>query len=202
MILYSYPGTCAFASHCALEQVGASYELRHPDFENLKQSDYIKVNPKGRVPALVTDSGVLTETPAILTYIALANPEAGLLPSSLWTMAKAQEFNNFLCATVHVAHAHKYRGYRWADEQSSFDDMRSKVPSTMTECFTLIEQEFLDTPWVLGESLTISDFYLMTISRWLEGDGVDTSRLPKVMGHRQRVLALPAVTRALAQEKV
>lgn len=202
MILYSYPGTCAFASHCAMEQAGATFELRHPDFQNLKQPEYVKINPKGRVPALVTEDGVLTETPAILMYIAATFPSAQLIPQTPWMIAKAQEFNSYLCATVHVAHAHKYRGYRWATEQSSFDDMKRKVPLSMRECFELIEGEYLTGPWVLGESMSICDLYLMTIARWLEGDGVDVIQLPKVVEHRNRVLDLPAVARALENEQV
>lgn len=200
-LLYTYPGTCAFASHCALEYVNADYELRRPDFQNLLQSDYVGINPKGRVPALVTDHGTLTETPAILSYIAQTFPAAKLIPENPWLLARVQEFNSYLCATVHVAHAHKYRGYRWADKQSSFDDMQMKVPETMSGCFRLIEDSLLRGPWVLGEQFSICDLYLVTIARWLEADQVDIAALPKVIDHRTRVLAHPAVAKALQNEK-
>jgi len=200
--LYTYPGTCAFASHCALEYANADYELRLPDFQNLLQSDYASINPKGRVPALVTNHGILTETPAILGYIAQTFPAAKLIPEDPWGLAKVQEFNSYLCSTVHVAHAHKYRGYRWADQQSSFDDMQMKVPATMSACFQLIEGSLLTGPWVLGEQFSICDLYLLTLARWLEADQVDISPLPKVIDHRTRTLALPAVNRALQNEKV
>ena len=68
--LYYAPGTCALASHIALEEAGADYSAVRLDFKSNQQQspEYLKVNPKGRVPALVTDKGVLTETPAILAY--------------------------------------------------------------------------------------------------------------------------------------
>ena len=70
----------------------------------------------------------------------------------------------------------------------------------MTECFELIEQKLLKGPWVMGEQFTISDPYLFTIATWLEGDGVDTGKLPRVMERRRRMLARPAVEKAITAE--
>jgi glutathione S-transferase len=78
--------------------------------------------------------------------------------------------------------------------------MKRKVPNTMTECFELIEGKLLKGPWVMGQQFTICDPYLFTIASWLEGDGVDTGRLPRVMDHRRRMLARPAVQKAVAEE--
>ena len=202
MTLYTYPGTCGFASHAALEYAGADYETYILDFTGGEATSdtYAKVNPKGRVPALVTDHGILTETPAILAYIAQTYPDAGLAPADPFAYARMQSFNSYLCSTVHVAHAHKYRGYRWANEQSSYDDMRAKVPETMSACFAMIEEHMLTMPWVLGDTFSTSDLYLLTISRWLESDEVDVNRFPNVADHMARTLALPAVERVVATE--
>lgn len=194
--LYVVCGSCSFASHAALEHAGADYEAVTVDFQNEEQRSegYLAVNPKGRVPALVSSKGILTESPAILAFIAQQFPEAKLAPlDDPWQFAQMQSFNAYLCATVHVAHAHKFRGYRWAKEQASFDDMQANVPRTMTECFQLIENEMLKGPWVLGETFSVADFYLVTMSRWLEFDEVDTSLLPRVIDHRNRMYDLPAV---------
>ena len=80
--LYYAPGTCALASHIALEEAGADYKAERLDFKaNQQQSpEYLKINAKGRVPSLVTDRGVITETPAILAYIAQVFPKANLAP--------------------------------------------------------------------------------------------------------------------------
>jgi glutathione S-transferase len=202
--LYYAPGTCALASHIALEEVGAPYSAERLNFKNNQQqsADYLKINPKGRVPALVTDSGVLTETPAILAFIAQSFPQAKLAPlDDPMAFAQVQSINSYLCSTVHVAHAHKGRGYRWAAEETSFADMKRKVPESMTACFSLIERDMLKGPWVMGERYTICDPYLYTISGWLEGDGVDLSKLPKVVAHRKRMEERPAVATVLAEEK-
>lgn len=203
MILYTVPGSCAFASHIALEMAGADYEVRlAPRAGGRTAESFFEVNPKGRVPALVTAEGVLTETPAILYYIAQTHPESGLVQmENPWLFARLQSFCAYLCATVHVAHAHGHRGYRWADEESSFKDMTSKVPQNMEECFRLIESEMFEGPWVLGDAFSIADIYLLAIARWLEADKVDTSDLVKVLDHRTRMLQLPEVEAVLAQER-
>ena len=199
---YYAPGTCALASHLALEYAGASYESTRLDFKQQQQRspEYLRINPKGRVPALVTDRGVLTETPAILQFVAQTFPQANLAPlDDVFLLAKVNEFNAYLSSTVHVNHAHKGRGYRWveADDTASLQAMQKKVPQTMTESFTLIEEQVLKGPWVLGERFSTADMYLYTISRWLEGDGVDVKRFPKVADHMRRMEAQAQVKKVL-----
>ncbi len=202
IILYTARNACSLASHIALEYVGADYEVRVLDFSANQQRtpDYLGINPKGRVPALITEQGILTETPAILAFICQTWPQANLAPvNDPFRFAKLQEFNSYLCSTVHVAHAHLYRGYRWADDPAAIEDMKKKVPQTVGECFTLIEQELLKGPWVFGDTYTVSDMYLYTVSQWLEADGVDIQRFPKVAALRQRMSADPVVTKVLAR---
>ncbi|MGA2288094.1 glutathione S-transferase family protein [Bradyrhizobium sp.] len=201
--LYYAPGTCALASHIALQEAGATYTIERIDFKINQQNspEYLAINPKGRVPALVTDRGILTETPAMLAFIAQGFPQAKLAPlHDPFEFAQAQAFNSYLCSTVHVAHAHRVRGYRWATDEASFADMKRKVPQTVGAGFALIERGMLRGPWVLGETYTICDPYLFTLAQWLEGDGVDLSTLPRVMGHRARMAERPAVRKALAEE--
>jgi glutathione S-transferase len=111
-----------------------------------------------------------------------------------------QEFNSYLCSTVHVAHAHRMRGYRWADDPAAMEAMRKKVPANVGECFALIEREMFEGPWVMGETYTVCDPYLFTLARWLEADGVDARSVPKIQDHRSRMEERPAVRKALAQE--
>jgi glutathione S-transferase len=110
--------TCSLASHIALIDAGAKFETVRLSFKNQDQRkpEYLCVNPKARVPSLVTEHGVLTETPALLAYIAQRFPKAGLAPlDDPFAFACAQAFNSYLCSTCHVAHAHRMRGYRWVD---------------------------------------------------------------------------------------
>ena len=201
LTLYYAPGTCAQAVRIALHEAGAPHEAVRIDFAAAEQRSpaYLAVNPKGRVPALATEHGTLTETPALLAYVAQRFPEARLAPTDAFGFARMQEFNSYLASTVHVAHAHRPRAARWADEPEAQAAMQRKVPANMTECFTLIERHYLgDGPWVLGEQYSVADGYLFTVAGWLKSDGVDIAQFPKVHAHSQRMAQRPAVQRALA----
>lgn len=202
--LYYAPNTCSLASHIALEEAGAEYRTVRVDFAaaGQRKPEYLAVNPKGRVPALVTERGVLTETPAILAFVAQTFPAAQLAPlDDPFEFARVQAVNGYLSSTVHVAHAHRQRGYRWADDPAAIEAMKRKVPTSVRECFDLIERDMLVGPWMMGETYTICDPYLFTIAQWLEVDGVDPAQLPRVRDHRRRVSERPAVRAALAAER-
>jgi len=197
--------TCSLATHIVLEEVGADYSTARIDFARTEQRspEYLKVNPKGRVPALITDRGVLTETPAMLVYVAQLFPAAGLVPlDDPFAFAEMQAFNNYLCSTLHIAHAHRMRGHRWvdADDAASIAAMQRKVPQSVGACYDLIEHDMLKGPWVMGERYTICDPYLFTLAQWLEADGVDPKRIPRVIDHRRRVAERVAVRKAIAEE--
>ena len=201
--LYYAPGTCALASHIALEEAGAAYSTERLDFKNNQQNspEYLAVNPKGRVPALVTDRGVLTETPAMLAFIAHSFPQAKLAPIGRLCLrpgAGLQQLSVFDRACRACP-----QGARAAlgDGESSFADMKRKVPQTMAACFALIERDMLKGPWVMGEQYTVCDPYLFTIAGWLDGDSVDIATFPKVADHRKRMSDRPAVQKVLAEEK-
>ena len=185
MKLYFAKGTAALPVHVALEETGAAYDAIEVDFKRAEQKDegFLARNPKGRVPVLETDQGILTEAPAILAYIAQLYPDAGLIPTDPFGFAQAQAFNTYLCATVHVNHAHKFRGSRWSDDAASHDAMCAKVPETMTASADLIENTYLQGPWVMGDQYSICDPYLFVITRWMPGDGVDLSAFPKIFDH-------------------
>ncbi len=134
LTLYFARGTCALASHLALEYAGADYRTHRIDFANKQQQspEYLRLNPRGRVPALVTGRGVLTETPALLLFIAQSFPAANLAPlEDAFELARVNEFNSYLCSTVHVAHSHRMRAYRWADDELAIESMKRKVPQNI-----------------------------------------------------------------------
>jgi len=203
--LFHAAHTCSLATHIVLEEVGADYSTARIDFAKTQQRspEYLKVNPKGRVPALVTDRGILTETPAMLVYVAQRFPAAGLAPiDDPFAFAEMQAFNSYLCSTLHIAHAHRMRGSRWvdADDAAAIAAMQRKVPQSVTASFELIEHDMLKGPWVMGERYTICDAYLFTLAQWLEADGVDPERIPRVIDHRRRVAERAAVRKAIAEE--
>jgi glutathione S-transferase len=203
--LYYAAHTCSLATHIVLEEVGADYSTVRVEFEKEQQKspEFLKVNPKARVPALVTDKGILTETPAMLVYVAQSFPEKRLaLMDDPFAFAQVQAFNAYLCSHLHVAHAHRMRGHRWvdADDTASIAAMQRKVPESVGGAFELIEREMLKGPWVMGEHYTICDPYLFTLAQWLKKDGVDPKRIPRVVDHRRRMSERPGVKKAIAEE--
>ncbi len=203
LVLYYAPDTCALASHIALEDAGAEYRLRRIDFENEEQRgpDYLAINPKGRVPALVATRGVLTETPAMLAYVAQLYPAARLAPlDDPFAFGQLQAFNSYVCSTLHVAHAHRMRGDRWVDEPKAIAAMRRKVPDSVSACYAYIEEQAFVGPFVMGESYTIADPYLFTVAQWIEADGVDPAQFPKVAAHREMMRQRKSVQTALRAE--
>ena len=144
---------------------------------------------------------MLTETPALLVYLAQAYPDARLAPlDDPFALARAQAFASYLCSTVHVSHAHLPRGTRWAAEPSSIEDMKRKTPANMRECFTLIETALFQGPWALGENYSFVDPYLYTVTNWLPMHGVDIAEFARVAVHFHRMGERESVRRALAAE--
>jgi glutathione S-transferase len=201
--LHTAPHTCSLASHILLEEAGADYELQHINLSKAEENSagYLAINPKGRVPVLETPSGYLTETPAILVYIAQLFPSANLAPfDNAFAFAELQAFNSYLCSTLHVAHAHRMRGHRWANDPNAIKAMQEKVPESVTSGFQYIQQNYLQGPWVMGKQFTIADPYLFTLAQWMEDDGVDVNLLPKILDHRSRMIERKSVQTALTAE--
>lgn len=203
---YTAPGTCALAVHIALHEADARFQRVQLDFAAGQQQSpaYLAINPKGRVPALHTPRGVLTETPALLLFVAQSFPDLGLAPlDDAFALAQMQSFNGYIASTVHVAHAHKRRGNRWADDPAAIEAMKAKVPQSMTACAGQLESMLAATaaqgPFVMGAQYTVADAYLYTISSWLEGDGVDVQAFPLLLAHRERISQRPATRRALQE---
>jgi glutathione S-transferase len=203
LTLYYSPNSISLATIIVLEEIGAPYILQRVDLAKGEQrsAGYLELNPLGRVPTLRTQEGLLTETPALLAFLARSAPAAELLPTGAFLEARALSFLSYLASTVHVAHAHRMRGSRWSDEADAIASMQRKVPKSVLDAFSLIEHNKLEGPWVLGERFSVCDAHLFTLAQWLEADGVDTSKLPRVLDHRARMLQRPATQRAMAAER-
>lgn len=195
--LYCAPMTISTAVVTALNE-GVHWEAIRVDFASGEQTraPYLAINPKGRVPVLVTPEGPLTETGAILEYLGeTALPK--LVPLDPLQRARMREVMYYLGTTMHVNHAHRMRGYRWADQDSSFDDMRAKVPQTMAASCAYLEG-VIEGPLLFGADPTLADFYLYTITRWLEGDGVAIADYPKLAAFRSAMETRASVQTAIS----
>lgn len=204
MKLYYARGTIAIAVAIALHEAGLEFEPVRLDFKAGEQTQprYHAVNPKGRVPALVTESGILTETAAILEHIADLAPAAGLRPTDPFEAAKMREAMCYLASTMHVNHAHRARGHRWADEESSLADMKAKAVETMTASAAHVENHMLKGPYVLGEAVSLADPYLYVACSWLPGDGVDMAAYPKITAFVEAMRTRASVAQVIADDMI
>jgi glutathione S-transferase len=202
--LYYSPVACSLASHIALEEAGAEYEAievfaRRGDTQS---PEFLAVNPKGFVPVLITDRGTISESTAILTYIAQSFPNAHLLPSDdPFGVAQVTSFNAFLATAVHIAYRTISRPRIFADGEVAQAAMRAKAPEMLARYFGLVEDQLSDgRPWIHGDRYTTSDPYLFVYASYLSwGDRGNPADFPLVMAHRERVLARPAT---LAMENI
>ena len=199
LTFYYAKSSAAYAPHILLEDIGADYNAVRIDFMTGEQRSqaYLAVNPKGRLPSLVTEKGVLTETPAILVYLAQRFPEQDLAPSDPFEFAIAQAFNSYMASTVHVAHAHKHRGARWADDPAAHEAMRAKVKENMTEYAQMIESHYFKGPYVLGDKFSFCDPYIALVTRWFKDDEVDLDPFAKIRAHDALMRERPSMQRVL-----
>lgn len=188
--LHYAPRTISVVAAIILEETGRACAFERVDFASGQQTQdsYRAINPKSRVPALETPDGVLTETPAIVEYLA---PE--LVPADRYGAAKMRELMSYLNATMHPHHAHGIRGERWADQQSSFDDMKQKMPRRMAECCAYLEDYLPSLPYPIGEMQVLSDAYLYVVLTWLAGDGVDIEQYPRLAAFQHKMNTRPSV---------
>jgi len=196
LTLYAAKGTVALACHIALEESGLPYEVVWVDFSKGDQhkTDYLKINPKGRVPALKTAHGIITETFAILTYI--AERTEPLDSETIMQDARANEMMSFLASTMHVNHAHGLRQSRWSDDTTAYASMAAKVAQNMADDCAYIEKQLNET-WVTGR-YSIADMHLYAVCRCLASDGVDIVNYPKLAAHFTAMAPRPAVARVSA----
>jgi len=200
LTLYYAPQTISVAVLIALNELELAHDLIRVDFASGEQTKppFLALNPKGRVPTLMTPQGPLTETGALLDYLHALAPDAGLIPADPMAAAKVRELMYYIASTMHVAHAHKLRGARWADRDESFADMRAKVPQTMAACCLYLEDTLAFAPYCCGERMTAADIYLFVITTWLAGDGVALADYPKLSALYDLMAQRPAVRAAAA----
>jgi glutathione S-transferase len=196
------------APHIALEETGADYEATRINIlaGDNRTDAFRRINPKGYIPVLATDEGLISENPAILLYLAQTFPEARLLPSAdPFGAAQVTSFNAFLASAVHTTYRHISRPRLFADGEAAHQALLAKVPEMLRRHFGLVEDMLADDrPWIFGDSFTVSDPYLFVYSSYLfwKGDRGDPQEFPKVLAHRERVLSRPATRRALDQEGI
>ena len=189
LTLFASKGSVSVASAIMLKETETEYKLEFLDFSQADQTkkSYLNINPKGRVPALVTPHGVLMKIGAILEYVA---PD--FIPLAAYSAARVREIIHYLASTMHINHAHKMRGARWADDPVAVKSMVIKVPETMAKSCAYLEK-IISGPYIFGSKITIADAHLFTIAQWLKGDEVEIKNYPKLARFEREFATRPSV---------
>jgi glutathione S-transferase len=202
--LYFAPGSSSLAPLVALEEIDISYAAHRVDLAagDQRKPEYLKVNPRGRVPTLVVDGHPVTEVLAILTYLAHRYPHSELLPlADPLKLAEAYEVMSWFASTVHVAFAQIARPERYADDEAVKAALATPGEARFARTLTDIERLAQGPgPWLLGETFSAVDAYALVIWRWAERRQIDTSNYPAWSAKAARAFARPSVVRALRRE--
>lgn len=183
--LYFSPSTSSLATHIALIECGADYELlpRLLPKQETRTPEYLAINPEGKVPALVTESGrVLTEVAATLYYIARKYPAAGLWPAGdLDAEAETISWMSFAASTMHGS--------------------RARGPEHVANAMAVANTKLGARQWAIGR-FSIADIHIFRVYwRFRPGMDAPAGTYPALEAHHDRMLARPAVLKALAAEK-
>lgn len=203
LTLYYSPGACSLAPHIALEEASAAYALQLvsiPKGEH-QAPEYLKVNPRGKIPALRTDVGVLTENVAILTYIARSFPQSGLLPEEPFNMARCISHMAWLSNTVHPAFTHIVRPGRFATDGSAQQNVKAIGRENAWKLLQELDRLLDGQQWVLGSRYSVADPYTLVIYGWGKGHRMPVEQLKNYSAFKDRMLQRPAVRTVLEREE-
>jgi glutathione S-transferase len=198
MKLYYSPGACSLSPHIALLEAGLPYDLVKVDLRAKKLEngdDYLKINPKGQVPALALDSGELvTEGPVIVQMIADKASAKNLAPArDSAERYKLQEWLNFITGELH-------KNFSPLFNPTIPDEVKNFFRDRITAKFKYADSQLAGRDYLMGKQFTVADGYLFTMLRWADGNKMDLSQFKNLMAFKDRVAARPKVQEALTKE--
>ena len=198
MKLYYAPGACSLSPHIALLEAGLPYDLVKVDLRAKKLEngdDYLKINPKGQVPALALDSGeLITEGPVIVQMIADKVPAKNLAPARDSTERyKLQEWLTYINGELH-----KNIGPLFNPALS--DEAKAVFKDRAMGKFKYLDGQLAGRDYLMGKQFTVADGYLFVMLNWAERMKFDLSGLSNLMAYKDRVAARPKVEEALVKE--
>ena len=205
--LHYFPGNASMTPHLVLEELGVPFELKYVDrsVSAHKSAAYLKLNPNGLIPVLVEGDLVLYETAAILLHLADTHPEARLAPH-VGTPERAQFYKwlAWMTNTMQATLILYFYPERWVDEGNAAGAAQVKAHAEAKAGGLLDQMEAQlashGGEWFLGGGFTVLDPFALMLCRWTRGFKRPARSLPRLGGYLQRVLARPAVQRAIASE--
>lgn len=211
-LLYYSPGACSLAAHILLEELGVPFELQLRSAVKgigTQTAQYLNINPKGRVPALLCrdgfigeQAGVLTELPAILFYLASQSSPLRFIPDTPGESARCLEWLNWLSGTVHgLAYGQVWRPQRVVDDERLFPEVIEKGRSNVMENYRFIEQRLA----ARADGATYNIVHPVLLVFWMWGKWIDIDmslHFPHWTQRIQSIIERPAVQRALTTEGI
>jgi glutathione S-transferase len=203
MKLYYAPGTCAIGIHVLLEEIGKPYQLEAVDFRDGAQykPPFTGINAKSKVPTLERDDGsILTEFPVIARWLARQNPQANLIPKDEETDTRAMEVMEYVVGTIHPEGFRRlFRTERFAPSAADHERVKAQGREAIDKGFAVVDKALEGKNYVGGDQLSFADAALFYIEHW--GAKRLGMTLPtNLAAHYDRMMARPAVQRALRQE--
>ncbi|QBR01948.1 glutathione S-transferase family protein [Paraburkholderia pallida] len=207
LTLYYSPKACSLASHIALEASGLAYRAVSVDIRagQNRQAAYLKIHPGGIVPALEAGGEVITESQAILTYVADLAPESELIPRpGTRARARAHEWMNWISSTLHVRYRSIFRPQTYAGESAAAADaVREHARLKLADALIEIEARLGQQPYALDTQFSVVDAYLFVFYLWSHDERIATElpQRPRYQALAARLFERPAVRTVLARER-
>lgn len=203
-LYFSPGGACSTAAHIGLEESGLPYEEVPTFIANgeHKTQEYLKINPRGKVPALVVDGSALVENTAILLYVTKLIPEKALLPIDPLEEAKCIAAMTWLASTVHPAYAHFKRPDRFVADLAAQALVKERGKTMFWESLEQLNNMLSHGHrWIMGNQYTVVDGYALVVYGWGVRAGLDMGSLIALTQWKTRMLLRPAVRRVLESEQ-
>jgi glutathione S-transferase len=197
MKLYYLPGACPLASHIALEWIGQPYEAQAVGRDELKQPPFLALNPLGAVPVLVDGDLVLTQSAAILEYLAELNPQSGLLPDTPRGRAEVRRWLGLVNADLHRTFANIFAAGYFAGDNEEFQRKLTETSTAkLKQLFGVADKQLEGKDWIAG-ARSVADPYLYTVLRWAKAKKVDLGSMKNLQAFYDRMEADSGVQAAL-----
>jgi glutathione S-transferase len=202
--LYYAPGACSLASHCAIEETGVAYQTQRLNLAegDQRKPEYLKLNPRGRVPTLVAGDQVLTENVGIITYFAGGYPDANIWPKKTWDQAKAVSTMAWLSNTVHPAYGHYVRAARYVDGDDHQAAVKEKGLANFRGYLDEIDKLLEGHKWAIANQYTAVDPYLLVFYRWANRAKLPVKELKNYTALVDRVMSRKAVHKVMQDEGI
>ena len=204
LTLYYSPGACSMASHITLEESGLAYEPQPtllPKGEH-KTPEYLKINPRGKVPALRLDDGsVITENTAILNYLGKRAAEKNLLPKDAAGEARCISTCAWLSNTVHPCFTHVFRPERFSEDEKAQPSIKEAGKKSFWANLQEIDGLLAQGPWMMGAQYTVCDPYALVFYGWGARIDLPMTELKSYTQWKDRMVQRPAVRKVLEREK-